>query len=136
PSPQGRLKPSRVTRAEELLAACVGLREGGGQSKVETYLRPSGSDGGWLPPSRMASRFLRMSHPKFDFSDLTPEERIQLAEDLWDSLPDVPELLPLTPAQAAEIDRRLAAYRADGDPGQPYGAVLDRLEGRLRERGG
>lgn len=77
-----------------------------------------------------------MSHPKFDFSDLTPEERIQLAEDLWDSLPDVPELLPLTPAQAVEIDRRLAAYRADGDRGQPYEAVLDRLEGRLRERGG
>jgi len=77
-----------------------------------------------------------MRHPKFDFSDLTPEESIQLAEDLWDSLPDVPKLLPLTPAQAAEIDRRLAAYRADGDPGQPYEAVLDRLEGRLRERGG
>jgi putative addiction module component (TIGR02574 family) len=77
-----------------------------------------------------------MSHPKFDFSALSPEERIQLAEDLWDSLPDVPELPPLTPAQAAEIDRRLAAYRADGDRGQPYEALLERLETRLQERGG
>lgn len=77
-----------------------------------------------------------MSAPQFDFSALSPEERIQLAEDLWDSLPDVPDLPPLTPAQAAELDRRLAAYRADGDPGHPYEGVLDRLEARLRERGG
>ena len=77
-----------------------------------------------------------MGNPKFDFSDLTPEERIQLAEDLWDSLPDVPDLPVLTPAQAAELDRRVAAYRADGDPGRPYEEVLDQLEARLRERGG
>lgn len=77
-----------------------------------------------------------MSHPRFDFSALSPEERIQLAEDLWDSLPDVPELPALSIAQAAEIDRRLAAYRQDGDRGQPYEAVLDRLEARLQERGG
>ena len=77
-----------------------------------------------------------MSHPKFDFSELTPDERIQLAEDLWDSLDDRPEILPLTEAQAREIDRRLAAYRRDGDPGQPWDAVLDRIEARLQERGG
>ena len=77
-----------------------------------------------------------MSHPKFDFSELTPEERIQLAEDLWDSLDDRPEILPLTEAQTREIDRRLADYRRDGDPGQPWDAVLDRIEARLQERGG
>jgi putative addiction module component (TIGR02574 family) len=77
-----------------------------------------------------------MSHPKFDFSELTPEERIQLAEDLWDSLDDRPEVLPLTAAQAGELDRRLEAYRRDGEPGQPWDAVLDRIEARLQERGG
>ena len=77
-----------------------------------------------------------MSHPKFDFSELTPDERIQLAEDLWDSLDDRPEILPLTEAQTREIDRRLADYRRDGDPGQPWDAVLDRIEARLQERGG
>lgn len=81
-------------------------------------------------------RFSYMSHPKFDFSDLTPEERIQLAEDLWDSLDERPEILPLTDAQAEEIDRRLEAYRRDGDPGQPWGAVLDRIDLRLKKRGG
>lgn len=77
-----------------------------------------------------------MTRPKCDFSDLAPEERIQLAEDLWDSLDDRPEIHPLTEAQAREIDRRLEAYRRDGDPGQPWKAVLDRIEARLMERGG
>jgi putative addiction module component (TIGR02574 family) len=36
-----------------------------------------------------------MSPPIFDFSRLTPEERIQLAEELWDSLE--PTAMPLTP---------------------------------------
>lgn len=43
---------------------------------------------------------------------LIPEERIQLAEDLWDSiaLEDIP---PLTEAQKAEIDRRMAEHERD-----------------------
>jgi len=53
-----------------------------------------------------------MPHPIFDFSNLTPEERIQLAEDLWDSLAEIPESVPLTEAQAEELDRRV-----DGSPG-------------------
>ncbi len=77
-----------------------------------------------------------MSHPKFDFSNLSPEERIQLAEDLWDSLDDRPEILPLTDAQAREIDRRLAAYRLDNDSGHPWEPVLNRIETRLQQRGG
>ncbi len=77
-----------------------------------------------------------MAHPKFDFSDLTPEERIQLAEDLWESLAAEPSTVPLTAAQAQELDRRLEAYRRDGDPGRPWEEVLDRVEERLRERGG
>lgn len=70
-----------------------------------------------------------MPHPRFDFSDLSPEERVQLAEDR-------PANLSLTEAQARDIDQRLAAYRQDGDPGQPWEAVLDRIEQRLEERGG
>jgi putative addiction module component (TIGR02574 family) len=77
-----------------------------------------------------------MAHPKFDFSSLTPDERIQLAEDLWDSLGEQAGAVPLTDAQARELDRRLAAYRADGDPGEPWEAVMERLEQRARERGG
>jgi putative addiction module component (TIGR02574 family) len=42
---------------------------------------------------------------------LSPAERIQLAEDLWDSVAAHPENLPpLTDEERREIDRRLAAH--------------------------
>ena len=56
-----------------------------------------------------------MRKPIMDFSRLTVAERIQLAEDLWDSLAEAPEVLALTDAQRDELDRRLAAHRADPD---------------------
>jgi putative addiction module component (TIGR02574 family) len=54
-----------------------------------------------------------MSRTKIDFSRLTVAERIQLAEDLWDSVAGSDEVLELTTAQRAELDRRLSAHRAD-----------------------
>jgi putative addiction module component (TIGR02574 family) len=69
-----------------------------------------------------------MSSPIFDFSHLSPEERMQLAEELWDSLE--PAALRLTPELAAELRRRREAYRRDGDPGQPWQGALDDIEQR------
>lgn len=69
-----------------------------------------------------------MSNPIFDFSNLTPEERIQLAEDLWDSLAENPESVRLTEAQAEEFDRRVEAYEQDRDPGRPWNEVLRRVQ--------
>ena len=45
----------------------------------------------------------------FDFSHLSPDERILLAEDLWDSVTAQQDAPPLTPAQKEELRRRLAA---------------------------
>lgn len=69
-----------------------------------------------------------MSSPIFDFSHLTPEERIQLAEELWDSLE--PTAVPLTPELAVELRRRREEYGRDGDPGQPWREALDDIEQR------
>jgi len=52
------------------------------------------------------------------FRDLPVEQRIQLVEDLWDSIAADQESLPLTEEQRAELDRRLDAYEADGDTGR------------------
>jgi putative addiction module component (TIGR02574 family) len=71
-----------------------------------------------------------MAIPIFDFSHLTPEERIQLAEDLWDSLPVAP--IHLTDAERAELDRRLALHDAAPDRGRPWREVMDELEDRHR----
>jgi putative addiction module component (TIGR02574 family) len=67
-----------------------------------------------------------MANPIFDFSHLSPEERIQLAQDLWDSLS--PNALPLTPTQIAELRSRRAAYDRSTDPGRPWTQALDEIE--------
>lgn len=63
---------------------------------------------------------------RVDISRLTPAERLQLVEELWDSL--LPEEVPLTDAQAAEIDRREAVHRVDPQRGRPWREVLDEIE--------
>ena len=69
-----------------------------------------------------------MGKPHFDFSHLTPDERVQLADELWESIADRPETLPLTEAQAAELDRRLEAFRKDPSAGIPWREALDEIE--------
>jgi putative addiction module component (TIGR02574 family) len=67
-----------------------------------------------------------MASRLFDFSHLTPDERIELAEQLWDSLPK--EAVGPDDEQLAELRRRRAELRRDRDPGRPWKAVLDELE--------
>jgi putative addiction module component (TIGR02574 family) len=67
-----------------------------------------------------------MASPIFDFTHLTPAERIELAEQLWDSL-DPGTLVP-TPEEVTELRRRRAALAADGALGQPWREALDELE--------
>lgn len=58
-----------------------------------------------------------MAHPLFDFTSLTPSQRVELAMALWDSLPVDSTEPPLTDAQHAELLRRADAYRRDRSAG-------------------
>jgi putative addiction module component (TIGR02574 family) len=69
-----------------------------------------------------------MPRTKFDFSHLTAAERIELAEELWDSLAEIQESLPLTEPQQQELDRRLAEYREDQDPGTPWAEAMSKID--------
>jgi putative addiction module component (TIGR02574 family) len=69
-----------------------------------------------------------MAKPLLDISRLTPDERIDLATALWDSLAEAPDAVPLTDEQAEELDRRLEAYRQDRDPGTPWREALQQIE--------
>ena len=69
-------------------------------------------------------------HPilKVDISELSVSERIQLAEDLWDSIstdsnPDV----PLSESQKKELDRRLELHRQNPQQGSTWEEVKQRL---------
>jgi putative addiction module component (TIGR02574 family) len=63
---------------------------------------------------------------RIDISRLSPAERLQLVEELWDSLSS--EDIPLTPAQVEELDRREALHRANPKRGRPWREVLDEIE--------
>jgi putative addiction module component (TIGR02574 family) len=65
-----------------------------------------------------------------DLLSLSVPERILLVEDLWDSIAAVPEEVPLSDRQKAELDRRLHAYRRTPGRGSSWEAVLKRLRNR------
>ena len=68
-----------------------------------------------------------MARPAVDITKLTPAERLQLVEELWDSLCDTPEAVPLTEAQRVELDRRLDDLEQEGPSGIPWDEVVRRI---------
>jgi putative addiction module component (TIGR02574 family) len=67
---------------------------------------------------------------KSDVLNLSVSERIQLVEDIWDSIAEVPGELPLSEAQKVELDRRLEAYHRNPDQGSPWAEVKERIRSR------
>jgi len=63
-----------------------------------------------------------------DFSHLSQEERLDLIGELWDSLS--PAAVPVTPAQEAEIKRRLDTLDRDIETGRDSAEVLADLRRR------
>jgi putative addiction module component (TIGR02574 family) len=71
-----------------------------------------------------------MASKRIDIESLTQEERLDLLEDLWDSLSSDPASVPLTPAQREELDRRLDELDRDGAVGIPWDEVYRRIAAR------
>ena len=67
---------------------------------------------------------------KTDILNLSVPERIQLVEDIWDSIAEIPDEVPLNDELRAELDLRLDAYHRNPDEGAPWGMVRERLSGR------
>lgn len=74
-----------------------------------------------------------MNPTAIDFQALSVAERIQLAEDLWDSIATGdPAGLELTAEQKAEIGRRLEAHRRDPSSAVPWEQVRSELSRNKR----
>ena len=58
-----------------------------------------------------------------DVLQLSVAERIQLVEDIWDSIATSSPPAPLTEAQRAELDRRLKKHHEDPTSGTPWPEV-------------
>jgi putative addiction module component (TIGR02574 family) len=79
---------------------------------------------------------LIVSKPAFDYHRLSIPERLKLVEDIWDSIAEEananPDALPLTAAQRAELDRRVA----DADAHPDEGVSWETIRKDLLRRGG
>lgn len=67
--------------------------------------------------SPLLVQFSSVTTPILDFSHLTPEGRIELAEQLWDSIDS--EAVQPADEQVAELLRRRAELAGDEDPARP-----------------
>ena len=65
-----------------------------------------------------------------DILELPIAERLRLIEEIWDSVVEHPEAVPLTDQQRQELQRRLAEYRKDPSTGSPWHEVKARIRDR------
>ena len=71
-----------------------------------------------------------MGKPAIDYRKLSIPERLQLVEDIWDSIAQDAKALPLTPEQQAELDRRWAEHERDPASAIPREQIRNELSGR------
>ena len=65
-----------------------------------------------------------MSTGTLNFKELPISERIQLVEDIWDSIAEETTAAPrLSPEERAELHRRYADHQADPSSGVPWAQV-------------
>jgi putative addiction module component (TIGR02574 family) len=67
---------------------------------------------------------------KSNILNLSISERIQLVEDIWDSITEAPDSIPLTQEEKFELDRRLDAYHQNSNDGSPWDIVRERISNR------
>jgi putative addiction module component (TIGR02574 family) len=71
-----------------------------------------------------------MSVSREELRKLPIAERLELVEELWDSIAHESEQLALTQAQRDELDRRFADYEANPGEGVAWEEVRDRIRTR------
>ena len=69
-----------------------------------------------------------MATPIIDFSHLTADQRIELAEQLWDSL-DAATVGP-SESDVKLLRARRAELAQDDDPGEPWQQTIQELKSR------
>lgn len=75
-----------------------------------------------------------MSDAAVKIEGLSPEERLDLLERLWDSLARTPSDVPVTREQRAELDRRLDELDRDIQEGGKLGVPWDEVLRQIRAR--
>lgn len=71
-----------------------------------------------------------MARPNLNIQELTRDERLDLIEELWESLAVTPGEMVLTDAQRTELDRRLEEMDYDENLGIPWDDVVNQIRKR------
>jgi putative addiction module component (TIGR02574 family) len=65
-----------------------------------------------------------------DIRSLTVADRLRLLEEIWDSLAETPELVPVTDAQRKELARRRREHARNPSAAKSWARVRARLRRR------
>lgn len=71
-----------------------------------------------------------MSVVRKEIHSLSVSDRLQLLEEIWDSLVETPEAVPVTDAQRKELARRRRAHARKPSAAKPWAEVRARLRRR------
>lgn len=58
---------------------------------------------------------------------LPSAERVEIAQEIWESILEHPESVLITTAQKEELERRWVAFQDDPDEGEPWEDVRESL---------
>ena len=64
-----------------------------------------------------------------EIAEMPIQQRIQLVEDIWDSIAEMPEAVEIPEWHRRELEKRLEAYHANPDEGSPWQDVKKRIFG-------
>lgn len=67
-----------------------------------------------------------------DIANLSLEQRLRLLDELWESLSQTADAIPLTSAQREELDRRLNDLERESPVGIPWEDVLRQVRRRAQ----
>jgi putative addiction module component (TIGR02574 family) len=65
-----------------------------------------------------------------DLMELSVTERLELVEDLWDTIAEIPESVELTAEQKCFLDERILRYHSNPDEGSPWEQVKARIRNK------
>jgi putative addiction module component (TIGR02574 family) len=71
-----------------------------------------------------------MSTVRMKIRSLTVADRLRLLEEIWDSLAETPEAIPVTDAQRRELARRRRAHARNPSAAKSWAEVRDKLRSR------
>ncbi len=65
-----------------------------------------------------------------DFQNLSIPERLELIEQIWDSIAKDADHIVMTTAQQQHLEEQLESFYAGPEPGQPVSETVEALRGR------